>query len=187
MDKEINAIRKYISAQRDTGLNMHPPYCEPALVPKDVEIKFGEGEDPLKCVHQLDYWEEECSNCDGNRGCCVSNTNYMTPNEYQQASLRTANKSLNKKEQLQNGIMGLTGEAGECADLLKKHLFQGHGFDRLHFAKELGDVAWYLAVSADALGYSLETIFKMNICKLKARYPDGFDTNLSVNRKPSDI
>lgn len=111
----------------------------------------------------------------------------MTPNEYQQAALRTANKSLTKSEQLQNGIMGLTGEAGECADLLKKHLFQGHGFDRLHFAKELGDVAWYLAVSADALGYGLEEILQMNIDKLKARYPDGFDADLSVHRKTGDI
>lgn len=84
----------------------------------------------------------------------------MTPNEYQEAALRTANKSLTKKEQLQNGIMGLTGEAGECADLLKKHLFQGHELDMVHFAKELGDVAWYLAVSTDALGYDLEEIFK---------------------------
>nr|DAQ19087.1 MAG TPA: NTP-PPase-like protein [Caudoviricetes sp.] len=111
----------------------------------------------------------------------------MTPNEYQEAALRTANKNLSQMEQLQNGVMGLTGESGECADLLKKHLFQGHEFDTAHFAKELGDVAWYLAVSADALGYSLETIFRMNINKLKARYPDGFDADLSVHRKTGDI
>lgn len=43
----------------------------------------------------------------------------MTPNEYQEAALRTANKNLSQMEQLQNGVMGLTGESGECADLLK--------------------------------------------------------------------
>lgn len=39
-----------------------------------------------------------------------------------------------------NGLMGLNGEAGECIDILKKHLFQGHDLDREHMAKELGDV-----------------------------------------------
>lgn len=77
--------------------------------------------------------------------------------------------------------------AGEAVDILKKFLFQGHDLDREHLAKELGDVAWYLAVSADALGYDLETIFKMNIDKLKARYPDGFDPELSKHRKAGDI
>lgn len=111
----------------------------------------------------------------------------MTSNEYQAAALRTANKNLSQMEQLQNGVMGLTGEAGECSDLLKKHLFQGHKLDKAHFAKELGDVAWYLAVSANALGYKLEEVFQMNIDKLKARYPEGFDPDLSVHRKIEDI
>lgn len=53
--------------------------------------------------------------------------------------------------------------------------------------KELGDVAWYLAVSADAIGYDLETIFQMNIDKLRARYPDGFDAEHSLHRNANDI
>ena len=73
------------------------------------------------------------------------------------------------------------------SDIFKKFFFQGHDFDREHLAKELGDVAWYLAVSADALDYSLEDIFKMNVEKLRARYPDGFDPELSKNREPGDI
>ena len=72
-------------------------------------------------------------------------------------------------------------------DILKKFLFQGHSLDENHLAKELGDVAWYLAVSADALGYGLEDIFQMNIDKLKARYPDGFDADRSINRAEDDI
>ena len=74
----------------------------------------------------------------------------MTINEYQKNALRTANKSLTPFQQLKNGVMGLNGEAGECIDILKKHLFQGHELDREHIAKELGDIAWYLALSADA-------------------------------------
>lgn len=111
----------------------------------------------------------------------------MTINEYQVAALRTTNPALTKMEQLQNGVMGLNGEAGECIDLIKKHLFQCHTLNREHIAKELGDIAWYLAISADAIGYDLETIFQMNIDKLKARYPDGFDSELSINRKTDDI
>ena len=81
-----------------------------------------------------------------------------------------------------NGLMGLNGEAGECIDILKKYLFQGHELDKEHLAEELGDVAWYLAVTADALGYSLQEIFKMNIEKLRKRYPDGFEEERSINR-----
>lgn len=72
-------------------------------------------------------------------------------------------------------------------DIIKKVLFQGHEFDREHMAKELGDIAWYLAVSADAIGYDLETIFQMNVDKLKARYPDGFDSEHSQHRSSDDI
>lgn len=70
----------------------------------------------------------------------------MTPNDYQQAALRTAPGDLPPEKLLLNGLMGLNGEAGEAIDILKKHLFQGHELDTAHMAKELGDVAWYLAV-----------------------------------------
>ncbi len=111
----------------------------------------------------------------------------MTINEYQKKALRTANKSLTSFQQLENGVMGLNGEAGECIDILKKHLFQGHELDRDHIAKELGDVAWYLALSAYAIGYDLETVMRMNVDKLYARYPDGFDQEHSLHRAQNDI
>lgn len=111
----------------------------------------------------------------------------MTINEYQKLALRTEQGMSKEYPRLLNGLMGLSGEAGEALDALKKHMFQGHWLDKTHIAKELGDVAWYLAVSADALGFDLETIFQMNIDKLKARYPDGFEVEKSVNRKAGDI
>lgn len=94
---------------------------------------------------------------------------------------------LTDSQQLQNGLMGLNGESGECIDILKKYLFQGHDLDKAHIAKELGDVAWYLAVSAQALGFDLETILQMNVEKLKARYPHGFDAGHSQHRSSGDI
>ena len=113
----------------------------------------------------------------------------MTPNEYQKACLRTEpiDAGISKTARIENGLMGLCGEAGEAIDILKKFLFQGHSLNKEHLAKELGDVAWYLALSADALGYGLEDIFQMNIDKLRSRYPDGFDADCSINRTADDI
>jgi NTP pyrophosphatase (non-canonical NTP hydrolase) len=111
----------------------------------------------------------------------------MTINEYQKEALRTASGMNQEVPMIVNGVLGLCGESGECADLVKKHIFQGHELDAEHLAKELGDVAWYLAVSAYAIGYDLETIMQMNVDKLRSRYPDGFSSELSQNRKEGDI
>lgn len=110
----------------------------------------------------------------------------MTGNEFQKYALRTAG-TMNNMDMLINGVMGLAGESGECVDLIKKMLFQGHELDKERLAKELGDVAWYLAVTAHAIGYPLDTIFQMNVEKLKERYPDGFDPERSRNRKEGDV
>ena len=108
----------------------------------------------------------------------------MTINEYQKLALRTAKE---KCRSLANCALGLVGESGECADLIKKHLFHDHALDKTHLAKELGDVAWYLAVAAYSIGYDLETIMQMNIDKLKKRYPEGFDSERSQYREKGDI
>ena len=107
----------------------------------------------------------------------------MEANEYQKAALRTASP---QGRNLQNCGLGLCGESGEVADIIKKHVFQGHPLDRDHIAKELGDVAWYMAVTAFMIGKSLDEIFQENVEKLKKRYPDGFSTERSVNRRPDD-
>ena len=112
----------------------------------------------------------------------------MTINEYQTAALRTAQTDkLTVRELLLNSALGLCGESGEVAALVKKHRFQGHDIDVEHIAKELGDVAWYLAVGAYAIGYDLETILQMNVDKLKARYPDGFSADRSLHRDKNDV
>ena len=107
----------------------------------------------------------------------------MTINEYQSLAMRTLNPELNKKDVLINGVMGLCGESGEAIDIVKKHLAQGHELDREKLIKELGDVAWYLAETAYALDVPLEEVFERNIAKLKARYPQGFETSRSIARE----
>ena len=112
----------------------------------------------------------------------------MNINEYQREALRTINPDLTPSQQLENGLIGLVAEGGEALDVLKKHLFQGHIMDSTHIASELGDVFWYLAVAAWALGYDLDAIAEMNIRKLRLRYPgEGFDVDRSVNRSEGDI
>lgn len=106
----------------------------------------------------------------------------MTINEYQELALTTLNPELKEKDILINGVMGLCGESGEAIDLVKKHLAQGHELDKERLAKELGDIAWYLAETAHAIGYPLEDILQMNIDKLKKRYPEGFSTKCSLER-----
>lgn len=106
----------------------------------------------------------------------------MKINEYQELAMRTLNSNLNKKDVLINAVMGLCGESGEAIDLVKKHLAQGHEFDKEKFAKELGDIAWYLAEAAYAIDMPLEEVLKGNIDKLKKRFPDGFDSEKSINR-----
>ena len=106
----------------------------------------------------------------------------MEINEYQKLALTTLNPNLDDKDVLINGVMGLCGEAGEAIDLVKKHLAQGHPLNKEELAKELGDIAWYLAETAYIIGYDLEDILKMNIEKLKKRYPEGFKEKDSLNR-----
>lgn len=106
----------------------------------------------------------------------------MTIDEYQRLALKTLNPALEKKDVLINGVMGLCGEAGEAIDIVKKWLAQGHALDRAHLAEELGDVAWYLAETAYALDVPLEEVLQGNIDKLRARYPDGFESERSVER-----
>ncbi|RME84638.1 MAG: nucleotide pyrophosphohydrolase [Caldilineae bacterium] len=106
----------------------------------------------------------------------------MTLNEYQQLALRTAGDHGDFDRTLMYTALGLNGEAGETAELVKKALFHGHNLDRDKLKKELGDVLWYVAVMADALDLPLEEVARHNIDKLARRYPEGFSHERSRHR-----
>lgn len=108
----------------------------------------------------------------------------MNINEYQRLAMRTANPEC---KNLSNVGLGLTGEAGEAADLIKKYLHHGHGLNNDHLAKELGDVAWYIALGCEVIGITFEEVLQRNIDKLKARYPEGFNSEQSLHRAEGDI
>jgi NTP pyrophosphatase (non-canonical NTP hydrolase) len=78
--------------------------------------------------------------------------------------------------------MGLSTEAGELLDAMKKHIFYGKKLDMVNLQEELGDIFWYAAQLADAAGFTFEDTMEKNIAKLKARYPDRFTEKDAVNR-----
>ncbi|EAC2891923.1 nucleotide pyrophosphohydrolase [Listeria monocytogenes] len=108
----------------------------------------------------------------------------MTLNEYQQKAMRT-NTAQGKDDvmSLLNYALGTAGEAGEVADIIKKHAFHGHKLSIDDLISELGDVLWYVSQLAMMLGVNLSDVAKDNIAKLEARYPDGFSKTDSINRK----
>lgn len=101
---------------------------------------------------------------------------------YQAEARRTAGKLGEDPKSIAVLALGVAGEAGEVADLIKKHVGHGHVLDREKLVKELGDVLWYVAMLADVIGFKLSNIARMNVEKLRARYPDGFDPERSKNR-----
>lgn len=120
----------------------------------------------------------------------------MQINEYAKLAQRTSNPLLTEEEHIVNGVMGMCGEAGEACDIVKKWWYQGHPMNEQtaeHLAKEAGDCLWYIVETLEHLSqyigvdYNLEKVMQMNIDKLKARYPQAFDSELSMHRKEGDI
>ena len=129
----------------------------------------------------------------------------MNGKEYQNLAMRTndgnaTNRLLNLtlSDTTENGIgkdtgtilnacLGLSGEVGEFNDMIKKWIFHEKDLDEEHLKKELGDIMWYIAMMCHAFRWNLDEIMEMNINKLKARYPYGFDTDRANNRKNGDI
>jgi NTP pyrophosphatase (non-canonical NTP hydrolase) len=86
-----------------------------------------------------------------------------------------------------NASLGLSGEVGEFNDMVKKWVFHEKPIDIVHARKELGDIMWYVAMMCYSFGWDLDEIMQLNIDKLKARYPEGFDTARANNRDTADV
>lgn len=110
----------------------------------------------------------------------------MTLNEYQELAARTINTELTDSQQVRHALFGIASETGELLGLWQKAM-QGHAINDEHMLKECGDILWMLAELLTAKGYTLNDVAFMNIVKLKARYPDGFDTEHSLHRKVNDV
>lgn len=107
----------------------------------------------------------------------------MNFKEYEKEMQRTAGEFIKLDENgLALGAMGISGEAGEVTDYIKKVLFHNHELSENKLIEELGDVLWYVAYLSKVIGTDLETIANRNIEKLKKRYPKGWDPERSIHR-----
>lgn len=112
-----------------------------------------------------------------------------TFNEYQQEAARTGGSDLRDGETLKGmscAGLGLTGEAGEVADIIKKVVHHGRDLDaemEAKLKKELGDVLWYAAHLCNVLGWSLSDVARLNVEKLRVRYPRGFTLADSIAKR----
>ena len=129
----------------------------------------------------------------------------MNGKEYQNLAMRTidgnaTNRLLNLtlSDTTENGIgedtgtilnacLGLSGEVGEFNDMIKKWIFHEKELDVDHLEKECGDILWYIALMCNSFGWNMDEVMQMNIDKLQARYPNGFDINRANNRKNGDV
>ena len=107
----------------------------------------------------------------------------MLLNEYQHAATRTAAKYRDSTWEMMILALGLTGEAGEFANSVKKIVAHGHPTDKGGLVEELGDVLWYVAMAARNLDADLERVARANITKLLKRYPNGSSADRSISRK----
>ena len=95
----------------------------------------------------------------------------MNANDYQEKTMSTAiypEAGTGSDMEIYYLSLGITSEAGEIAGKVKKYIRDGK-LDPGAIAYELGDVAWYLARLADAMGYSFEDILQINYSKLTKR------------------
>src|SRR5215472_13479886 len=112
----------------------------------------------------------------------------MKPEDYQKAALRTLYPDLTTNERLGLCGLGLSGEVGEVADLLKKHLYHRNGkpLDVNRLKDELGDVLWYFVVLLDTVDLSLEEVMAANTQKNERRHPHGFQPQYASDSHDSE-
>ena len=110
-------------------------------------------------------------------------TDRLSLDEYQQLAGRTSGAGGAGERRLMVAALGLAGESGEFANLVKKLIAHGHEISAEKFSDELGDILWYIAEAASACDLSLGEVAQQNVEKLRRRYPNGFEQERSINRQ----
>ena len=107
----------------------------------------------------------------------------MTLDDYNALAVRTLNDLGNFKNNLAHMALGITGEAGEVADVIKKHYAYGKTLDVQHLVEEVGDIMFYLNGLLAEVDVEWAEVLELNIKKLEARYPDlRFNADHAINR-----
>lgn len=107
----------------------------------------------------------------------------MTLDDYNVLAIRTLNDLGSFKNNLVHMALGITGEAGEVADVIKKHYAYGKTLDVQHLVEEVGDIMFYLNGLLAEVDVEWSEVLELNIKKLEARYPDlRFNADHAINR-----
>lgn len=101
---------------------------------------------------------------------------------YREHSNNTRNGDLTQQDERLNAALGIAGEAGELVDIVKKEIYHGHPQDPAKVLDEAGDELYYLDWLLETYGFTLEDAMRHNVEKLRARYPNGFSADASINR-----
>ena len=109
----------------------------------------------------------------------ISNAIKTESTDFQAMNQRLQNDG---SKRLLHAGFGLSTEAGEFLDALKKHIFYGKELDRVNLREELGDLFWYMAIACDELDVPFEALMQRNIEKLKARYGEKFSEEKAEKR-----
>ena len=119
----------------------------------------------------------------------------MLPSDYQRLAARTECDELaaswrrakcdvdQMATKLTHAAFGLSTEAGEFTDVLKRWIYYEQVLDETTLEEELGDILWYVALACNALGVPMEDIMKKNIAKLEARYPERYTDYQALEEK----
>lgn len=106
----------------------------------------------------------------------------MNFNEYQELASRTEKPLPNEIDRLVHAFMGMATEVGEFGTPVKATAIYNKPLDVQNLEEELGDILWYIALAANAMGSSLNSIARHNIDKLRSRYPDKYSDSAAIAR-----
>lgn len=109
----------------------------------------------------------------------IANAKKTESVDYDAIAQRLGQKSMMR---VLHSALGLSTEAGEILDAVKKHVYYGKELDKVNLFEEVGDLFWYLAIMADELGFDFEAAMKKNNEKLEARYGKAFSSEKAIKR-----
>lgn len=106
----------------------------------------------------------------------------MTIDSYQDHAYQAIQEHESRKDEMLNWAVGLSEECGEVLGLIKHEMWAKEQPSKEEYAKEMGDVLWYLSALAVTLDIDLNTVALLNLYKLEKRHGKEFSVEGSHER-----
>jgi NTP pyrophosphatase (non-canonical NTP hydrolase) len=147
------------------------------ILEKDLNAAEVEGKFDVDTDRYLEFVNKTTSDASTNTGAFINRVQELQAYGADVPRLLTA-------------AVGMSAEAGEFTEIVKKIIFQGKPYsedNKEHLLIELGDVMWYFSQACMALGVRIEDVIVTNTVKLMKRYPgEMFSVDRSENRSADD-